>query len=167
MAENRQHGARNIPNARDRQYTLMAIINNEYQCPRSLSDFEHFLSNKEHSEENLEFLLAVKEFSAYCATLSNPTDPAAPGYADCLKRAKQVADKFLVAGAAKEINCPNAIRKKVIAELSEGKCNSAIFAETVEKQMYLMQQSSYPHFLRDVDARAGEVCPKHGTPTPP
>ncbi|KAI9164382.1 hypothetical protein H9P43_008221 [Blastocladiella emersonii ATCC 22665] len=131
----------------DKARNFLALLANELEPPYTLAAFEEFLRTREHSEENLEFLDAVKSYR---------TAAYAPDSADAKNAILQIIQTFVIPGAPKEVNCPNVIRKKLLEDVQQkGVTDPAVFAPAEAKTLELMRLSSFPHFCRFVEGKQG------------
>jgi hypothetical protein len=168
-------------------------------CPsEELCEFYDFLKKKEHSEENLEFWLVlrnlnlmykryrqIKEEAKQQQATGNVDKPAklddhkgkdegeahkyklmdvmsVNGIArsvnvsklhvdkDLLRKtASQILDKYLTAGAPREINLSNSQRQRVRRLIvEERRYDPMAFAEVRESTFEMMKKDSYPRFLK-------------------
>lgn len=69
------------------------------------------------------------------------------------KSTRHILDTYLIAGANREINLPNALRKRV-RELveKEGRYDPMIFADVREAAFDMMKKDSYPRYLKATKA---------------
>ncbi|KAI9218262.1 RGS domain-containing protein [Blastocladiella britannica] len=130
----------------EKRLTFQALLANELDAPYTLAAFEEFLRVREHSEENLEFLNAIK---AYRAT-GGPWDSA-----EAKAAVATIVQTYVNPGSPKEVNCPNIVRKKLLEDVqAAGMTDPDVFTAAENKTLELMRLSSFPHFVRWIEGKA-------------
>lgn len=159
------------------EITLESILRSESTGPTSLSRFRHFLHRVEHSGENIEFVLWLRDYwirfynqpaskikakprnwleklapdsSAHPADLSHFfPNLIVPNHLPFHEDATQAIAAFLAPGARWELNLPGGLRRKIMKELLVN-TSPETFLPAYHHAIDLLRTSSLPHFLRQV-----------------
>ncbi|KAI9329754.1 RGS domain-containing protein [Obelidium mucronatum] len=143
--------------------TVLQVLEDKCESPFSLNDFHQFIIN-EHSEENYDFYMAVKDHQYHCERISpdilRDVSQLKIGTPDWFKvePLKQAIDsirsKFLSPGSDTELNIPAKIMKPLLAHLDGKKTiHPEIFDAAVDNVLTMMRLSSFPVFCKSASAK--------------
>lgn len=91
---------------------------------------------REYSEENLHFWVEAQEFKEK-RNIEN-----------LLPLAEAIANKYVILSAAEGINIPRSVRAQIIDTVESGDVTLALFDEAIRVIVRLMQNDSFPRFLK-------------------
>ena len=108
----------------------------------------------EYSDENIDFYLRVRQFRLDAG--HDPNAPTiqlwektkrAPPLPDALKPTLQeITDIYIRAGADRQVNLPNRIRKAVVTCVEEDTCTTIVLDDALHEIIRLMGRDSFPRF---------------------
>ena len=118
--------------------TFFQVLQDEVLCEL----FERY-TLLEFSRENLLFYRAVCSLRSTCATL-----PQGASQIFLAEKSRSMASQFIQINAPAEINIPGPVRKRIESRLAELDVDLTLFDEAQREVFRLMQNWSYPRFLR-------------------
>ncbi|TPX78524.1 hypothetical protein CcCBS67573_g00238 [Chytriomyces confervae] len=140
------------------KYTITQILEDQLLPPVSLKDFHSFLI-REHSEENIEFYMALRKYQQLCEKLPSQvlSGRAAGESADtklmeqCKSAVTDLISRFIAVKSPQELNVPPSIRAIVCQEVSEKKnIHPDIFKVVLENVITTLKLASFPKFQKQV-----------------
>ncbi|KAL7748797.1 hypothetical protein RI367_005710 [Sorochytrium milnesiophthora] len=154
-----------LPRMPDGQILSLAVIMaNKAKSPYSLAEFTTFLRSREHSDENLDFIQALAEYTQLyqlhqdeCRDNKTLLDERVAG------EAENLINQFFLETSKRELNCVGKTRATVVEEVMTKKnYHPSVFDMARNKILELMRTSSLPHFVRYVneankDGRGGSA----------
>ncbi|KAJ3123254.1 hypothetical protein HK100_011679 [Physocladia obscura] len=114
---------------------------------------------QEHSEENIEFFLALEEYSEICNTIpeyilrnaifSSVESPDTLALSRAVVAVLEILDKFFTKGSSSELNIPSNLSKQLIQSIKEKHdIRPNIFNNVLENVLMMLKLSSFPNFIK-------------------
>ncbi|KAI9364998.1 hypothetical protein DFJ73DRAFT_357142 [Zopfochytrium polystomum] len=150
--------------AQPQRVPLQKVLDDELESPLSYQDFYDFLC-REHSEENLEFYMAVKEYTRLASTVpaellvpskdggaaADDGQPARPELVPLTSALDSILATFFTSDGEKELNVPAKIASHVVQAIwRDQDFRPAVFDAAVENVCTMLRLSSFPSFCRSV-----------------
>ncbi|KAJ3016229.1 UNVERIFIED_CONTAM: hypothetical protein HDU68_012305 [Siphonaria sp. JEL0065] len=147
--------------------TVQEVLEDDYLPPFSLKDFADFLHD-EHSQENIQFYLALREYADLCTEVpdellrhANPAGLAEASdtlsLASAVLAVVQILDRFFTKGAKHELNVPSNISKTLVNTINKKRnIHPEVFNDTMENVLQMLKLSSFPNFYKSAITK-GEI----------
>ncbi|KAJ3199538.1 hypothetical protein HDU82_000339, partial [Entophlyctis luteolus] len=139
------------------KFGVRELLEDMFLPPFSMKDFQRFLI-REYSDENLDFYLAMREYTKYCESIPEnylrgigiPKDQKA---LENLEKAKamllDIINTYFTAGGERELNIPSNILKSLIKEVKAShNFHPDVAKDALETVLVMLRLSSFPNFCK-------------------
>ncbi|KAJ3225201.1 Regulator of G-protein signaling 20 [Chytriomyces hyalinus] len=159
------------------EISVQQVVDDAFYPPFSHKDFKEFLY-REHSEENIEFFLALREYTLICSNVPDNLLRHAVFTSETTQEMKylgvaiitvlQILDRFLHHGSILELNIPAKIKQPLMDNIRfRQNIHPEVFADAMGNVFAMLKLSSFPSFCKDACGKGKIIMRLEADKAPP